>query len=41
LNIPAIKNEVFAYFIVKFQYNNIIMAQEITKCNPAYEYLFT
>lgn len=36
----ANRSEVFAYFIVKFQYNNIIMAQEIARLNPSYEYLF-
>ena len=34
------KSEVFAYFIVKFQYTNVIMASEIAQCNPRYDYLF-
>lgn len=40
-NINVIKNEIFAYFIVKFQYINNIMALEVAKCYPSYNYLFT
>lgn len=40
LEISPDKNEIFAYFTIKFQYTSILMASKIARRHPEYAYLF-
>lgn len=39
-NIAQVKDEIFVYFIIKFQYSSLKMALNIMKGNEKYMYLF-